>query len=655
MSVRQVWKRKTSTPKSSPFSQNESPPFPPRVHLQYPSPPSYNLYEINDLTNFNTSPNSDSHITHPNAYIHAPLSPLPQPIHHPSHAQGLFYKKNVDYAELIWEDCQYQIDYRQTSVRRREIMPYLRFTKVIIHHFHSKYKSISKRHGLFMNLIKDDGVLGRLKFVSKGEYNQVYGMSIPDVMVNNDIKNSKAYQTYLAISTGIVVPNKARKGMKTTAAPKKKGSITADDNINHDPKEVLKLGKSISRTEAEEQEEGRRVLETHECLVTKKSTSDVGSDESGDEQEGRLTGRRPTGVIIRDTPNVSIKKILDQSQKLKGIEMLSDAAQLVVDTQKAIKANILKRKSKGSSEGAGITPKAPDEPKGKSVTQDDDWGSDEEEEIISSDDERTESEKEVSKSEKADEETADEEEVHSDEEVHTEEDQLTDDEHYDEKHDDVDKEMNDAENVDEAKYDQEMVDAEKVDSEKTKAEKVDNEIAGTNQAAKDAQAGALGSVTHNEKRALPPSTSSLYMSSDYGNQFLNLSFDVSLVENSNTNTNTTTNPPTTTKTHAIVVSVPDLSPTVFERLSKLEKKVESLSKVDQFATIEASVQANVINEVKNQLPKLLPKAVSDFVNPIIESTVHDVLQKDPINLEQHDSQKDALEIRKIKLEHASKQ
>ncbi|GJZ47492.1 hypothetical protein Tco_0601324 [Tanacetum coccineum] len=42
MSVRQVWKRKRSTSKSSPSSQNDSPPLPPRVLFQSPSPPSYN-------------------------------------------------------------------------------------------------------------------------------------------------------------------------------------------------------------------------------------------------------------------------------------------------------------------------------------------------------------------------------------------------------------------------------------------------------------------------------------------------------------------------------------------------------------------------------------------------------------------------------------
>ncbi|GJT54485.1 hypothetical protein Tco_0989539 [Tanacetum coccineum] len=92
MSVRQVWKRKPSTPKSSPPSQNDSPPLPPRVYLQSPSPPSYNPLRdqmINQLHNISTI--LDSHTNPSNAYIHAPPSPPPPQIHPPSHAQVEFH------------------------------------------------------------------------------------------------------------------------------------------------------------------------------------------------------------------------------------------------------------------------------------------------------------------------------------------------------------------------------------------------------------------------------------------------------------------------------------------------------------------------------------------------------------------------------------
>nr|GEU34060.1 hypothetical protein [Tanacetum cinerariifolium] len=93
---------------------------------------------------------------------------------------GIYHKANVDYVALIWEDLHYQIDYRQSKIRIREIMPYPRFTKVIIHHFMSQHKSISKRQGLLYHIVDDDGVLDRLKFINKGEECQVYGKPIPN-------------------------------------------------------------------------------------------------------------------------------------------------------------------------------------------------------------------------------------------------------------------------------------------------------------------------------------------------------------------------------------------------------------------------------------------------------------------------------------------
>nr|GEX82268.1 hypothetical protein [Tanacetum cinerariifolium] len=55
----------------------------------------------------------------------------------------------------------------------------------------------------FLVTADDDSVLGKLKFVNKGEDNQVYRISVLNVIVNDDIKNSKSYQTYLAISTDV--------------------------------------------------------------------------------------------------------------------------------------------------------------------------------------------------------------------------------------------------------------------------------------------------------------------------------------------------------------------------------------------------------------------------------------------------------------------
>ncbi|GJT15846.1 hypothetical protein Tco_0874552 [Tanacetum coccineum] len=97
-------------------------------------------------------------------------------------------------------------------------MPYPRFTKVIIYHFISKDKSISMRNRINLHTIRDDSLLGTLKFVSKTEDSQKYGALIPDGMINQTIKDTEAFKTYYDFSTGKVALKKARK-FKKTALP----------------------------------------------------------------------------------------------------------------------------------------------------------------------------------------------------------------------------------------------------------------------------------------------------------------------------------------------------------------------------------------------------------------------------------------------------
>nr|GEU62273.1 hypothetical protein [Tanacetum cinerariifolium] len=134
---------------------------------------------------------------------------------------AMYNQKNVDYVALLWEDFMYQADNKEISLARKEHMPYLRFTKVIIDHFISQDNTISKRNGINLYTIRDDSLLGTLKFVSKTEDCQKYGVLIPDGMINNDIKLSTAYKTYLDYATGKVPLKKSRK-FKKPASPKLK-------------------------------------------------------------------------------------------------------------------------------------------------------------------------------------------------------------------------------------------------------------------------------------------------------------------------------------------------------------------------------------------------------------------------------------------------
>ncbi|GJY91795.1 hypothetical protein Tco_0507577 [Tanacetum coccineum] len=119
------------------------------------------------------------------------------------------------------EDFMYQADNKEISSACKEHMPYPRFTKVIINNFIFKDKTISMRNKINLHTVRDDSLLGTLKFVSKTEDYQKYRALIHDGMINQYIKDSKAYKTYYDFATGKDTPKKLRK-FKKVASPSKK-------------------------------------------------------------------------------------------------------------------------------------------------------------------------------------------------------------------------------------------------------------------------------------------------------------------------------------------------------------------------------------------------------------------------------------------------
>ncbi|GJY24821.1 putative reverse transcriptase domain-containing protein [Tanacetum coccineum] len=481
----------------------------------------------------------------------------------------------VDFAELIWEDLSYQIDYRQLKKGRHEIMPYPRFTKVIINHFFSIHKSVPKTLPSGLHTIKDDGVLSRIKFVRIVEDFQEYGRAILDTMLTDEIKQSETYQIFIKYSTGLIPLKKSRgkvsQGKKSDVTPNptsvdiydesdseparkqigsrrviKKVSISAKDNIIPEPDVALELAKSMSLDETKEEEAARRVHSTHEHLVTET-----------DEPSGanRPTGRgNTTGVVIQGTPNVSKKKSVDQSHKLKTSRKSSRTLPHVGD----------------SSEGTGAKPGVPDESTIILTPTSEVYSGEEKEKKDDTDDDKS-IDLEVTKDEETDDDF-----VHSDEYVN----------------DNVDEVMKDAEVVETRKGNEEITDTTKEDAEKTKEVKDDN-----------------------KKAELPQTSSSLSVSLGFGNQFLNLSFDKSTVGNLKDSADA--------KINSFLGNT--LQKVLQSHTEGLKKELSK--KKDYKEVIEESVQVNVINEVKNQLPKFLPKAVSNFATPVIQRTIKETLKK----------------------------
>ncbi|GKB78047.1 hypothetical protein Tco_0944942 [Tanacetum coccineum] len=208
--------------------------------------------------------------------------------------------------------------------------------------------------------------------------------------------------------------------------------------------------------------------------------------------------RRPSGISFRDTSSVSKKMSYDPSQNIKGNQTLALGEQIDADMIKALKES--KKTSRrqpgtgGSSEGTSVSPGVPNKSTVIPATSSEGTGTkpgDDDETI-----EWVDTNEEEEKKDDDDEKSIDLEQI-DDEETNDEFTQVNDDE---------DEEITHAKLKESENGDAETTDAVKVDAGKTKEAKDDA-----------------------KKVKLPPTSSSLSVSSGFGDQFLKLSSYTSLV------------------------------------------------------------------------------------------------------------------------------
>ncbi|GJY64659.1 hypothetical protein Tco_0466119 [Tanacetum coccineum] len=121
---------------------------------------------------------------------------------------GIITSTNVHYVELKWEEF---VQAMQTFLTAKanlgsptkkgrkdkpHVIPYCRFTKLIICHL-GRIHNIHQRSASPFHLAEEDLGLGNLKFVSKGEFDEVFGMPIPNDLISNNIRNAPYYNAYL--------------------------------------------------------------------------------------------------------------------------------------------------------------------------------------------------------------------------------------------------------------------------------------------------------------------------------------------------------------------------------------------------------------------------------------------------------------------------
>nr|GEY17285.1 hypothetical protein [Tanacetum cinerariifolium] len=305
-------------------------------------------------------------------------------------------------------------------------------------------------------------------------------------MINQDIKDSKAYKTYLDFATRKATPKKARKFNKVVL-PSKKLSPVLEKEPAKKPKQAKK--------------------------PAKKSTT-----------------MQTASVVIRDTPGVSVskKKASAKIDRGKGIDLISDVA-LLKATQ--LKKALKKRKhetynlhASGLGNGVGFQLKVPDESQNKTTGtipgvpdvpkyHNDDVDSDADGDNEASASERTDSNEDENLNLNQ---NNDEEEEYEEEYVRTFDNYefTNDDEEYEELYKDVNVRLKDVEREEEGKGDVEITDAGRGDGSQEKSyEQVEDDSHVT-----------LTAFHVTQK------TESYYVSSDFASQFLNLD-NVPPVEN----------------------------------------------------------------------------------------------------------------------------
>ncbi|GKB34059.1 hypothetical protein Tco_0879001 [Tanacetum coccineum] len=263
---------------------------------------------------------------------------------------------------------------------------------------------------------------------------------------------------------------------------KKKATLSADDNIiSDDPDATLELAKSISQIEAKEVE------------VERKKSSGISSK----------------SVVIQDTPTAPKSKPANLKKKLKGAPSLThaeqEAANIMQDLNESKKSSRRQPSTKGSNEGTGSKPRVPDESTVFSAASSEGTGTkpgvpDEDKDITEEKDEN-----DGDADDECDDHVIDKQDD-DDEDDETESDE---DEIYNYKirvRKDEDEEMKDAEVEGSDKGDEEITDTVNEEAKKT-----------------------LEAKDHTRKTELPPLSSRLFVSSGFGDQFLKLSSDSSLV------------------------------------------------------------------------------------------------------------------------------
>ncbi|GJY42248.1 hypothetical protein Tco_0429518 [Tanacetum coccineum] len=114
-----------------------------------------------------------------------------------------------------------------------------------------------------MHTSRDDYLINTLRFVSAKEATQIYGAILPESLTSPEMKETKAYKTYLGFATGATPPKKARK-FKKPASPQLTTILVSPEEPMGKSKRVKRPAKKSTKAPAR----GVVIRETPEMPLT---------------------------------------------------------------------------------------------------------------------------------------------------------------------------------------------------------------------------------------------------------------------------------------------------------------------------------------------------------------------------------------------------
>ncbi|GKA00227.1 putative ribonuclease H-like domain-containing protein [Tanacetum coccineum] len=200
---------------------------------------------------------------------------------------GMYNKKNVDYAYLLWEDFIFKIENKNTKKGNATYYP--RFTKLVVNYVMEKDPSILRRNKVNWHYARDDPMFTTINVISRNEATQLYGAILPVALTNEDIRNSESYKEYYARASGTIHP-------KTKGSKKK---ATTDIITQQKPPTAPKEKKS-----------GKAKQKTSELETISEADLKEAKDKEDNEEFGEICRSHDparTGGITQGYPLVSVE------------------------------------------------------------------------------------------------------------------------------------------------------------------------------------------------------------------------------------------------------------------------------------------------------------------------------------------------------------